>query len=95
MSAAMIRKYRTGWNDPIETVDCTREKSSGVWPSDYMSKRSALKRSEYRQYHDTWAEAKLYLVTNAENDRARAQRVLAEAEETLRTVNALTDEGAT
>ena len=91
----MIRKYRTGWSNSIETVDCTRETSSCVWPSDEKYKRRELKRSDYRQYHDTWAEAKLYLVTNAENDRARAQRVLAEAEEILRTVNALPDKETT
>jgi len=91
----MIRKYRTGWGLSIESVDCTRETSSSVWPSDDTYKQRVPKRANYHQYHDTWAEAKLYLVTNAENNRAKAQRVLAGAEEILRTVNALPDKETT
>ena len=92
---AMIRKYRTGWSNAIESVDCTKETNNCVWPSDDKYGRRELKRSDYRQYHDTWAEAKLYLVTKCERETANAQRMLAATEKRLRTVNALTDEVTT
>lgn len=69
----MIVKWRTGgWaKEKIERVECLHETERTVivaerWRS--AKQRKALKYSDSEQYHDTWADAKAYLVTCARRE---------------------------
>ena len=71
----MIVKWRTGgFRELIARVECVRETSKTVVVTDVSvwggtkRERKALKHSDSWQYHDTWADAKAYLVTCARRE---------------------------
>lgn len=85
MSAGAVIKFRTcGHGKPsIEPVACTRETDAsvfimravrGIRPSE--EERRVAKRSEFEQYHNTWADARDYLLTRAESGVIAARRSL-------------------
>lgn len=73
-------KFKTGYSaDKIERVEVLRETAQCVYlPSHCHRKteRRDAKRSEYTQYHDTWAEAHTYLMQRAETAVIAARRSL-------------------
>ena len=73
-------KFKTGYSaDNIERVEVLRETAQCVYlPSHCPGKteRRDAKRSEYTQYHDTWAEARAYLMQKAQTAVIAARRNL-------------------
>ena len=75
-------KFKTGFDfgvDKIRRVEVLRETGQFVYlPSHSPGKteRRDAKRSEYTQYHNTWAEAHTYLVQRAETAVIAARRSL-------------------
>ena len=58
-----MEKYRTGssYSMGIETVEIERETDASVW----INGRRSAKDCEWHKYHDTWSEAKDFLVRRA------------------------------
>lgn len=81
-------KWETGgFRDPIIKVECVSEtslfvviKRNGILDDELYEER-LKKRGSYKQFHDSWDEAHLYLVTTHENNVAalRAQLVRAKS----------------
>ena len=70
----MIIKWETGWTikgELIRRVECTRETEKCVWVQERIGKeRRRDKVSTYERLHDSWEEAKAYLVDKATRDEA-------------------------
>lgn len=64
-----MNKYRTRWQE-IELVKIEKETESCVW----IRGRKSLKRSSYESYHDTEYDAKAFIVGEAEDNLAAAER---------------------
>lgn len=59
----MITKYRTDtWKPEIVTIEAERETHSSLW----IRGRRRNKSSSYDKFHDSWEEAKAYLLNKAE-----------------------------
>lgn len=71
-------KYRTGgWlGDKIQFVEAERETAQCIW----INGRREAKISNYYRFHDSWAEAKAFLLVQAETRLASARRSLQTAE---------------
>ena len=88
-----IIKYKTGCGaDKIEQVEVLRETNVSVFlPVNARSlagakgvdERRDAKRSTYAQYHDTWEDAKAYLMAKAEGEVVAARRRLEQANSKL------------
>lgn len=74
----MIKKYLTGgWrHDLIGVVEIERETESSVW----IDGRRSAKISRYEVYHDSWDQAKEYLMIKAERGLDSARRRLETAQ---------------
>lgn len=71
-------KYKTnGWGrNPIVEVEVDRETESSV----VIAGRRRAKVSAYEAYHDSWEDAKAYLMDGAEKSLKSARRKLEEAQ---------------
>jgi len=81
-------KYRTEDNfygELIEPVEVERETASSVW----INGRRNAKITDWRCYHDTWGEAKAYLLKLAESKLNSARRSLELAQGTYGNVKGL------
>jgi len=76
-----ITKYRTSsWRPEIEQVEVTRETEQSVFIACKSgSDRREAKRSSYTQFHDSWADAHVYLSQRAESNVASCRRMLEKA----------------
>ena len=88
MSKPVI-KYRTDWQNKIDRVECLRETEQFVVLPDAgflahkSGERREAKRGDFCQYHDSWEEARTYLLTKAEKAVADARRDLEVAKSKL------------
>lgn len=72
-----IIKWRTGWRNEIERIECTKETDKCVWVTRWGDKPSRCdKNSKHEQYHDTWDAAHSYLEDRATNKVLSARRSL-------------------
>lgn len=82
----MIEKWKAerGWAH-IKRVECTRETKVSVWfmtrkfrlyTPDEIVEVKAAKETDMVKYHDTWAEAKAWLVMIADSEVKQARRAL-------------------
>jgi len=60
----MIIKWETGGygRDLIRRIECTRETEKSVWHIRYGKETRRDKVSSYERVHDSWEEAKAFLV---------------------------------
>ena len=83
----MIVKWKTEsshWNIKIERIECTRETDKCIW---YVARgwdnkpheRNDNKSSQFVMYHDTWEDAKDYLIAETAEQVASARRALESA----------------
>lgn len=76
----MTTKYKTKiypFDDNfILPVEITKETDKCIW----RGSSRCLKHSDYEQYHDTWIEAKVYLLSKAKAGIENAKRSLSAAE---------------
>lgn len=75
--------YRTGgWSELIDRVEVERSTDACVFVKSAHRKAGErqAKRSEYYQYHETWAAAHAYLLDKAEKSLASALVRLQEAQ---------------
>ena len=93
----MIVKWRTNryGRAAIERVECTRETAQTVW---YMqqdawrktdTEHRAAKESSGERYHDSWEDAKAYLLESANLSVIHARNALQRANDTLGNVKGL------
>jgi len=94
-----MKKYRTsGYDIKIRTVEILRETLKCViietedWKGKKKEKRE-LKKSWHYEYHDTWEKAHEYLLEEAKNKVAKAQKNLALYLNQYRKVEAMRPEG--
>ena len=82
-----MEKFMTGgWGKSlIETVTIDRESGASVWVND----RRMAKSSSYKNYFDTWEEAKNFLVSRAETDIKYARARLEAANSKLGNIKGL------
>jgi len=64
-----MKKYRTRWQE-IELVEIEKETESFVW----IKGRINLKRKYRESYHDTEYDAKAFIIGEAEDNLAAAER---------------------
>ena len=67
----MIVKWRTRSYPPteIKRVECTRETEKCVYVASLSGREHrSMKISDYEQYHDTWSDAKAYLLSKARRE---------------------------
>lgn len=84
-------KYMTGFNATIQEQEIVREtEHMVVYVSSNGKEQRERKRSEYRNYFDTWQDAKDFLLRKYTNKKARAEINLADANKVLEKVKALT-----
>lgn len=89
---ALIIKWRTGRsNASIEKVECTRETEKCVWLTRWEGcKPSRMdKRSTYYNFHDSWEDAKAFLLEDAQRRVESARRSLEFANSFLGNVKGL------
>jgi hypothetical protein len=67
-------KYRTRCNT-IKKVEIIRETKNSVFVKDQEGQRREAKRSSWDNWHDSFEDAKAFLVENAEREVAAAQAV--------------------
>ncbi len=87
MSEVTIKYMTCGKYAEIERVQIDRETYASVWINGHKS----MKRSEWRNYFDSWDAAKAHLVANAELDVTRASGVLQQANSLLKIVTEYTN----
>lgn len=81
-------KYRT-IGQSIAEVEVLRETATSVFLRDEgflanaSGERREAKRSTYTNYHDSWLEAKQFLLNKAENELITARRALQRAQDVL------------
>lgn len=90
----MIKYKTTGLNWPIEAVKIVRESEKSVWYENILGSGCVRldqerKVSDYHQYHDTWQDAKDYLLGRARQKVESARARLVDAEDTLSKIEAL------
>ena len=78
-------KYRTGFtfrSNPIDKVEVERETDSSVWIKNTTTgkDRRVSKTGKYENYFDTWEQAKIYLLKEAEDELNAARRNLERAQ---------------
>lgn len=81
-------KYRTdsGYGmKPIMAVEIERESEASVW----IGGRRQSKISDYYRYHDTWAQAKDFLVARAERKLSSAKSSMQYAENELAKIQSI------
>lgn len=71
-------KFKTRWN-AIERVEVERETEHNVW----VNGRQFVKRTGWDNYFDSFAEAKQYLVAQAEKEVSRLKEQLHKARTAL------------
>ena len=83
----MIKYYtRCRYIDPtITSIEIDKETDKSVW----INGRREAKRSEYRVYHDTWDDAKTFLLNRAESQVNSARYALNQAKGLLGNVKGL------
>jgi hypothetical protein len=82
----MLVKFKTDYSGKtIERVEVIRETAASVYVAknsvfgNAKGERRDAKRSEYAQYHDTWADAHAYLMERAEERVTDARNRLQQA----------------
>jgi len=83
-------KYVTSFSIGIQEVEITRETEYMIVYDFRGQERREKKRSEYKNYFDTWQDAKEFLERKYTNKKARAEINLADANKELAKVKALT-----
>lgn len=71
----MVIKYLTGWftkGGPIQEVEVEKETDKSIW----IDGNRESKNSDHAQYHDTWDDAKAFLLKKAEKKLNKARRFL-------------------
>lgn len=78
-AAPMLVKFRTDYNaNRIDVVEVLRETNASVFflGSHGRTECREAKMSDWKQYHDTWADAHAYLMAKAQSCVDRARRAL-------------------
>ncbi len=83
-------KYATSFSIGIQKVEITRETEHMIVYDFRGQERREKKRSEYKNYFDTWQDAKEFLERKYTNKKAMAEINLADANKELAKVKALT-----
>ena len=84
-------KYVTSFNTSIQEIEVNRETKHMIFRDNFNGQeRGEKKRTEYTNYFDTWQDAKEFLERKYTNKKARAEINLADANEELKKVKALT-----
>lgn len=84
-------KYKTGFNATIQEQEIIRETEHMVIYKNFNGQElREKKKSEYKNYFDTWQDAKDFLVRKYTNKKARAEINLATANDELDKVKGLT-----
>ena len=84
-------KYTTGFTTTIQEQEIVRETEHMVVYVNFNGQeRREKKQSEYKNYFDTWQDAKDFLQRKYTNKKARAEINLADANKELEKVKALT-----
>lgn len=91
-----MKKYlTTSYSAGIVGVEILRETGSFVYiPANYGKKKEKreIKVSGYHQYHDTWAQAHKYLLKQALERVARAERQFYYETKVLRKIEAMEED---
>ena len=81
-----MKKYLTGsWKQLIKEVDVEKETASSVW----INGQRFSKETKYQIYHDSFDDAKNYLLNQSNKDIATKKHQLAMAEKKLLTIKNL------
>ena len=82
-AAPKLVKFKTDYSaKTIEPIEVLRETAQCVYlaphrpRADGKTERREAKLGDYAQYHDTWVEARAYLLRKAESDVKEARRQL-------------------
>lgn len=68
-----MKKFRTAtWGEYIKEVEIERENDNWVW----INGKRFAKRSTYESYHDTYEQARGYLVAKQQEEVEHRQRAL-------------------
>jgi len=91
-----MHKYRTNCcNNEIEKREILRETRTAVWAKGYDDKeRMVRKFSEFEQYHDTFKDAKDYLILKVKLKIESLQNNLGKELINLEEIKSMEDEGA-
>jgi hypothetical protein len=90
-----ITKYRTAHGAAyIDTVEAEKETAKSIWVRGFAIGGDApllkrAKRSDYDNYFDTWADAKAFLLADAEGALIAARLALQDAQGRFGNVNGL------
>ena len=91
MKEEKMIKYITGFNTTIQEQEIVRETEHMVVYVNFNGQeRREKKQNEYKNYFDTWQDAKDFLQRKYTNKKARAEINLADANKELEKVKALT-----
>tara|TARA_R110000787_G_C13282438_1_gene432682 strand:- start:58 stop:327 length:270 start_codon:yes stop_codon:yes gene_type:complete len=86
-----MKKYLTSFSLHIKEVEISRETKHMVFQVNIRGGEVGSKKAtEYSNYHDTWQDAKDFLVRKYTNKKARAEINLADAISELERVKSLT-----
>lgn len=85
-------KYRTGgYLKKIEVIEIVKETAKQVtFKTERGGERREAKRSEWKNWHDSFEEAKQFLLTKAENDLQALQQRVEDYKVELEKIKALT-----
>lgn len=82
-----MKKFRTWYDARIEEVEIIRESAKFVTESD--GQRWAKRNPDFRNYFDTWAEAKAFLIDREQSNIRGLKQQLAIHEETLKKIEGM------
>ena len=87
-----MEKYLTSFSLHIKEVDINRETKHMVFYNNHQGVEiGSKKQTDYSNYHDTWQDAKDFLLRKYTNRKARAEITLATADSELERVKSLTN----
>tara|TARA_R110000803_G_scaffold208016_1_gene276362 strand:- start:98 stop:349 length:252 start_codon:yes stop_codon:yes gene_type:complete len=83
-----MKKYLTGnWRELIKEVETERETDSSVW----INGNRFAKDSKYEKYHNTFKEAKAFLLKGAMSSIRATRKQLEQEEKRFETIQNLTE----
>ena len=81
-----MKKYRTWYDDRIEEVEIVKETAQYVTEAD--GQRWTKRNQDFRNYFDTWAEARQFLIDRENAAIADHERQIAQHRATLQKIEA-------
>ena len=88
-----MKKYLTSFSLHIKEMEIIRETKHMVFYTNRLGQeQGGKKQTEYSNYHDSWQDAKDFLLRKYTNKKARAEINLSTADSELERVKSLTNQ---